>query len=79
MAVSEMRGVIMAIFANKNIHAREFTPLQVKQTICNYGFADKKQVQRMVQMILKLQKPVQSDDAADALAIAICCSALHNS
>lgn len=50
----------------------EYTPNQVKNGICGYGSADKKQVQKMVQMILKLDEVPQPDDAADALAIAIC-------
>ena len=50
----------------------EYTPNQVKNGICGYGSADKKQVQKMVQMLLKLTEIPQPDDAADALAIAIC-------
>jgi crossover junction endodeoxyribonuclease RuvC len=50
----------------------EYTPLQVKNAICGYGGAEKKQVQKMVQILLKLDEIPKSDDAADALAIAIC-------
>jgi crossover junction endodeoxyribonuclease RuvC len=59
----------------------EFTPLQVKQAVSAYGKADKQQVQRMVKMLLNLEKIPKPDDAADALAVAICVSstsALHN-
>ena len=49
----------------------ELTPLQVKQSITGFGRADKKQMQKMVQMILKLKEIPKQDDAADALAIAI--------
>ena len=74
MAVSEMRGILLLTLAKHGIQIQEFTPLQVKQYISAYGKADKAQVQRMVKMLLNLQKPVTPDDAADALAIAMCCS-----
>lgn len=74
MAVSEMRGVILASLNRHDLRVHEFTPLQIKQAICGYGKADKKQVQRMVRMILKIAEPIRPDDASDALAIAICCS-----
>lgn len=72
MAVSEMRGVIMLTLAKHNLPVHEFTPLQVKQNISAYGRADKNQVQRMVKMLLNIKEPIKPDDAADALAIAIC-------
>ena len=72
MAVSEMRGVIMLTLAKHNLPVHEFTPLQVKQNISAYGRADKDQVQRMVRMLLNLKESIKPDDAADALAIAIC-------
>ncbi|MEK7138164.1 MAG: crossover junction endodeoxyribonuclease RuvC [Patescibacteria group bacterium] len=72
MAVSEMRGVIMLTIAKHNLPVHEFTPLQVKQNISAYGRADKDQVQRMVRMLLNIKEPIKPDDAADALAIAIC-------
>ncbi len=75
MAVGEMRGVIMLTFAQHGIPVREFTPLQVKRAIAGYGGADKKQVQRMAQMILRIKEPISPDDAADALALAMCCGA----
>ncbi len=71
MPVSEARGVILLTATKKNIQIEEYTPLQVKMTICGYGRAEKKQVQRMVQEILKLKEIPRPDDAADALAIAI--------
>ena len=58
-----------------NLQLLEFTPLQVKQSVTGYGQATKKQVQIMVQKILKLDILPKPDDAADALAIAICASA----
>ena len=74
IAVSEMRGVIMATLAIHNMPIREFTPLQVKQAVSSYGRAGKDQVQQMVRMILGLKNPIEPDDAADGLAIAICCA-----
>ena len=72
MAVGEMRGVIMLTLANHNLPVLEFTPLQVKQSLSGYGRADKNQVQRMVRLILGIKEEIRPDDAADALAIAIC-------
>ncbi len=74
MAVSEARGVIMLCLQEKGIHTHEFTPLEVKQWVTGYGQAEKAQVQKMVRLILKLNTEPRPDDAADALAIAICCS-----
>ncbi len=76
MAVSEMRGVLMLTLAKHRIPVQEFTPPQVKQNISAYGRADKNQVIRMVQMLLGIREPITPDDAADALALAICCA--HN-
>lgn len=72
MSVGEMRGVIMLTLANHNLTILEFTPMQVKQAISGYGGADKNQVQRMVRLILGIKEEIKPDDAADALAIAIC-------
>ena len=74
MAVSEMRGVLLLTLAENNIPIQEFTPLQVKQSVSAYGRAEKAQIQRIVQLLLSLKEPVKPDDAADALAIAICCT-----
>ena len=51
----------------------EYTPLQIKQAITGYGKADKKQMQKMVQVLLNLDSIPKPDDAADALAVALCC------
>lgn len=72
MSVGEMRGVIMLTLANHNLPVLEFTPMQVKQALSGYGRADKKQVQRMVRLVLNIKEEIKPDDAADALAIAIC-------
>jgi crossover junction endodeoxyribonuclease RuvC len=71
-AVGEMRGAILLTLATHGLAVREFTPPQVKQAVCNYGKADKAQVQKMVRMILKIPEEIRPDDAADALAIALC-------
>jgi len=72
IGVSEGRGVILFTIKRYGIPIIEFTPLQVKQAVTGDGVADKKQVQKMVKMILRLTKEPSPDDAADALAIAIC-------
>ncbi|MFA5967398.1 MAG: crossover junction endodeoxyribonuclease RuvC [Patescibacteria group bacterium] len=76
ISVAEARGVILVTAAKHNLEIAEYTPLQVKQTLTGYGKADKQQIQRMVKSILKLQSIPKPDDAADALAIAIC--AVHH-
>ena len=73
MAVGEMRGVILATVSRLDVPVREFTPLEIKRMVCGYGKADKAQVQRMVRTILRIAEPIRPDDAADALAIALCC------
>lgn len=70
--VAQARGVILVAVANANIPICEYTPLQVKQSVTGYGRADKKQVQQMVKTLLGLNAIPKPDDAADALAIAIC-------
>lgn len=74
MAVSEMRGVLLLILAEHSLPIQEFTPLQVKQRVCGHGQAQKYQMQRMVQLLLHITQPIEPDDAADALAIALCCA-----
>ncbi len=70
--VGEARGVIILAAARRNINLFEYTPLQVKQAVAGYGKAEKKQVQKMVQMLIKLPRPPTVDDEADALAVALC-------
>lgn len=72
IAVAEARGVILLAASKKNLIIAEYTPLQVKQSVVGYGRAEKKQVQEMVRLILGLKKIPKPDDAADALALAIC-------
>lgn len=71
-AVGQARGVLVLAAVQKGLPVAEYTPLQVKQAIVGYGKAEKKQVQEMVRMLLKLTVVPKPDDVADALAIAIC-------
>ncbi|MEK7493722.1 MAG: crossover junction endodeoxyribonuclease RuvC [Patescibacteria group bacterium] len=70
--VAQARGVILATCERHNVAVLEFTPLQIKQAVTGYGRAEKKQVQKMVRAILGVQTLFTQDDAADALAAAIC-------
>jgi crossover junction endodeoxyribonuclease RuvC len=72
IAVGQARGVILLSFAQAKIPFSEYTPNEVKQSVTGYGAADKRQVQEMVRTILNLPSIPKPDDAADALAIAIC-------
>jgi crossover junction endodeoxyribonuclease RuvC len=72
LTVGQARGVAMLAAANSGLTVDEYTPLQVKQAISGYGRASKDQMQQMVTMLLGLDDIPQPDDAADALAIAIC-------
>ena len=70
--VAQARGVIVLAVQNMGIPIFEYTPLQVKQSMVGYGRAEKTQVQEMTKMFLHLDKIPKPDDAADALALAIC-------
>ncbi len=72
MKVSQARGSILLTLEKNCVSIFEYTPLQVKQALTGYGRAEKKQVQIMVQKILKLKSLPKPDDTADALAIALC-------
>jgi crossover junction endodeoxyribonuclease RuvC len=72
MTVSQARGVMLLSLQNKGVEIFEYTPLQVKSAISGYGRAEKSQVQEMVKKILNLKDIPKPDDAADAVAIAIC-------
>lgn len=75
LSVGQARGVILLAADEAGLQFAEYTPLQVKQAVTSYGRASKGQIQAMVKTILNLAKLPQPDDAADALAIAICHSA----
>jgi crossover junction endodeoxyribonuclease RuvC len=72
IAVGQARGVTLLGMAQHRMPVAEYTPLEVKQAITGYGRADKLQVQMMVQAVLQLPSLPTPDDAADALAVAIC-------
>jgi len=72
LSVGQARGIVMLALAQANLQIHEYTPNEIKQTICGYGNADKRQIQRMVQTLLSLDELPKPDDAADALAVAIC-------
>jgi crossover junction endodeoxyribonuclease RuvC len=72
LSVGQARGVVLLAAAQRDIPVQEFTPSEIKQSIVGYGKADKGQIQEMVRMILNLDAVPQPDDAADAIAVAIC-------
>lgn len=72
MAVGQARGVTLLAAAVKEIPFCEYTPLEVKMAVAGYGRASKAQVQAMVKTVLRLESVPEPDDAADALAVAIC-------
>lgn len=72
MDVGQARGAILLSGIENKMQIHEFTPLQVKQAITGYGKAEKKQMQKMTAIILGLKQKIKSDDAADALAVALC-------
>lgn len=72
MSVSQARGVVLLTLAQAGLPVGEYTPLQVKQAATGYGQAGKGQMQEMVRLLLNLADIPRPDDAADALAVAIC-------
>ncbi|WP_054027249.1 crossover junction endodeoxyribonuclease RuvC [Bacillus sp. FJAT-28004] len=70
--VAQARGAIILAATQRGLPIGEYTPLQVKQAVVGYGKAEKKQVQEMVKVFLKLSAVPKPDDVADALAVAIC-------
>lgn len=72
IAVAHGRGVVLLEVERAGVPLYEYTPMQVKQAVAGYGGADKKQVMLMTQRLLKMKQVPRPDDAADALAIAIC-------
>ncbi len=72
LPVGEARGVLLVTAAAKHLPIVEFTPPQVKLVVTGDGRADKKQIQKMLQLVFKLAAPIKQDDAADAVAIALC-------
>lgn len=72
LSVGQARGVALLALADAGLTVGEYTPLEVKQAVAGYGGADKPQMQAMVRALLNLPDIPRPDDAADALAVAIC-------
>lgn len=71
MAVSQARGVVLLVAQQHDLPIFEYTPMQIKMSLTGYGKADKKQVQEMVRLLLRLKDIPKPDDCADALAAAL--------
>jgi crossover junction endodeoxyribonuclease RuvC len=72
LSVGHARGVALLALADAGLSIFEYKPLEVKQAVAGYGGADKLQVQEMVRMLLALEEVPRPDDAADAVAVAVC-------
>lgn len=72
ISVGQARGVALLALAQAGLEVGEYSPNDVKQAVVGYGGADKSQIQEMVRMMLALEEIPKPDDAADALAVAIC-------
>lgn len=72
LSVGQARGVVILTAALSGIQLSEYTPIQVKEAVTGYGRADKHQIQHMIKMLLGFDDIPKPDDAADALALAIC-------
>lgn len=72
ISVGQARGVALLALAQAGLEVAEYTPMEIKQAVAGYGGADKNQVQQMVRALLNLDDIPRPDDAADALAVAIC-------
>jgi crossover junction endodeoxyribonuclease RuvC len=72
MSVGQARGVTLLALADAGLEVAEYTPLAIKQAVTGYGRAGKTQMQEMVRLLLGLEEVPRPDDAADALAVAIC-------
>ena len=72
LTLAHVRGAALLVIAEADVEFSEYSPLEVKMAVVGYGRAEKSQVQQMVASILRLPEPLKSEDASDALAIAIC-------
>ncbi len=72
IGTAQARGMVLLAAARQGLPVYEYTPMQIKKAVTGYGRADKQQVQLMVQALLGLKQMPRPDDAADALAVAIC-------
>jgi len=72
LKLSHVRGVVLLAIAEAGIPLGEYSPLEIKTSVVGYGRAEKQQVKLMVHSLLRLEEPIESEDACDALAVAIC-------
>ena len=72
LTLAHTRGVVLYAIAESGISLGEYSPMEIKTSVVGYGRAEKSQVQYMVQSILGLPEQIESEDAADAVAVAIC-------
>ena len=72
LKLAHVRGVALLAVAEAGLELGEYSPLEIKSSVVGYGRAEKKQVQMMVGSLLRLDQPLESEDASDALAVAIC-------
>ncbi len=72
ISVGQGRGAILLALAEAKVPIAEYNPMEIKQAVTGYGGADKHQMQHMIQVLLNLEAIPQPDDAADALAVAVC-------
>ncbi len=72
LKLAQVRGAAMLVVHEASLPLGEYSPLMIKTSVVGYGRAEKTQVQLMVRTLLRLDAPVESNDAADALAVAIC-------
>ncbi len=78
LKLAHVRGIALLAIAEAGIRLAEYSPLEIKMSVVGYGRAEKSQVQTMTQSLLRLPEAIESEDAADALAVAIC-HATHES
>jgi crossover junction endodeoxyribonuclease RuvC len=72
LKLAQVRGVALLTVAEAGLEFGEYSPLEVKNSVVGYGRAEKQQVKLMVRSLLGLDRDIESEDAADALAVAIC-------
>ncbi len=72
LKLAHVRGVALLLIAEAGLELGEYSPLEVKTSVVGYGRAEKRQVQLMVKSLLRLNETIASEDASDALAVAIC-------
>jgi crossover junction endodeoxyribonuclease RuvC len=72
LKLAHVRGVALLLISEAGIELGEYSPLEIKISVVGYGRAEKHQVQMMVRSLLRLEEPIASEDACDALAVAMC-------